>query len=196
MRSIVRVWSWVSTPSILATVTRRCFVTRIPALRWRTAQYFRLRIQNVGWRTAEDVEVTLEGVERFHDGQFALDIQFMPLRLFWSHWREHRFELSIPPGTYRHCDLGFVLDPAAPMPPLRPCDNNQLQFWFDVFSRPNTGRTSLLPGRYRFTVSAFGRDVTIASRTIEVTWNGIWHDSFSEMLRDSLLFHAGFDTVQ
>lgn len=156
--------------------------------------YFRFRVENVGWRTAEDVEVTLEQVKRFENQRFLLDTDFMPLRLFWSHWRETRYEISIPPGAYRHCDFGFVIDPAARAGTLPPQENGNLLFWFDVFLRPNTGRTSLLPGRYRIEVSAFGRNVRRASRDVEFYWKGIWHDDIDEMLKDSFLPTNGFDT--
>lgn len=101
--------------------------------------YFRLRVENVGWRTAEDVEVSLEAVNRFENGRFLLDTDFMPLRLYWSHWRETRYEISIPPGAYRHCDFGFVIEPTAKTGTLPPKENGNLLFWFDVFLRPNTG---------------------------------------------------------
>ncbi len=75
------------------------------------AHYFRLRIENIGWKSAEDVEVTLEEVKRFEDGQFIIDNNFPPLRFVWSHWKGLRYEITIPAGVYRHCDLGFILEP-------------------------------------------------------------------------------------
>ena len=154
--------------------------------------YFRLRIENIGWRTADDVEVTLEEVKRFEDGRFSVDSNFMPLRLFWSHWREKRLEISIPPGTYRHCDFGFILEPTVKVGLAQATDEDQLVFWFDVFPRPNTGRTSLLPARYQVTVSAFGKNVPGSSLTVELEWKGIWHDDIDAMLRDSFLPRKGF----
>lgn len=154
--------------------------------------YFRVRIENIGWRTADDVEVSLEEVKHFEEGRFLVDADFMPLRLFWSHWREKRYEISIPPGAYRHCDLGFIIEPTAKygVPPAQ--ENGKLLFWFDVFMRPNTGRTSLLPGRYQITVSAFGKNVGRSSLTVELEWKGMWHDDIDAMLRDSFLPRKGF----
>jgi hypothetical protein len=157
------------------------------------SHYFRLRIENVGWRTADDVEVTLEEVKRFGNSRFSVDPDFMPLRLFWSHWRESRFELSIPPGAYRHCDFGFVVDPKVKVSLPEATGNNQLVFCFDVFPRPNTGRTSLLPGRYQITVSAFGRNVGRASLKVELEWKGLWFDYIDSMLNDSFILHNGFE---
>jgi hypothetical protein len=73
--------------------------------------YFRFRVINNGWKGADSVEVSLEEVRKFINGTYELDKDFMPLRLYWSHWREHRHELDIPSGTYRHCDFGFILEP-------------------------------------------------------------------------------------
>jgi hypothetical protein len=159
------------------------------------AHYFRLRIENVGWRTADDVEVTLEEVKRFENNRFLVDPDFMPLRLFWSHWRESRYEISIPPDAYRHCDFGFILEPTVTLATPSPTENGVLLFWFDVFRRPNTGRTSLLPGRYQITVSAFGKNVGRSSLRIELEWKGLWDDDIDVMLRDSLLPRNGFETT-
>ena len=157
--------------------------------------YFRLRIENIGWRTADDVEVTLEEVKRFVNRGFSVNTDFMPLRLLWSHWRENRYEISIPPDAYRHCDFGFIVEPTATVGTLPPTENGELLFWFDVFTRPNTGRTSLLPGRYQITVSAFGKNVGRSSLRIELEWKGLWHDDIDVMLRDSLLPRKGFEAA-
>lgn len=159
------------------------------------AHYFRLRIENVGWRTADDVEVTLEEVKRLKTGRFSIDSNFMPLKLLWSHWRGARYEISIPPDAYRHCDFGFIVEPTATVGTLPPTENGELLFWFDVFTRPNTGRTSLLPGRYQITVSAFGKNVGRSSLTVELEWKGLWHDDIDAMLRDSLLPRKGFEAA-
>ncbi len=150
--------------------------------------YFRIRIKNDGRITSEDVEVTLEKVEKYQNNRFEIDQDFMPLRLFWSHWRERRFELSIPSGTYRHCDFGFIIDPNAKYAPLPPQENSNLLFWFDVFLRPNTGRTSLLPGRYKVTVSVFGKNSKGKSLTLDMEWKGVWSENIEEMLSKGIIF--------
>jgi hypothetical protein len=157
--------------------------------------YFRVRIENIGWRTAEEVEVTLEEVNRFNDGKWILDTDFMPLRLLWSHWREKRYEIAIPAAAYRHCDLGFVLDPASISPPLPPVEADQVVFWFDVFLRPNTGRTSLLPGRYQILLSAFGKNARRASLKIKLEWKGLWRDDIDELYQEGLILTKGFESA-
>jgi hypothetical protein len=156
------------------------------------AHYFRIRVENTGWRSARDVEVTLESVKRFDNRHFVVDTDFMPLRLLWSHWREKRYEISIPAGAYRHCDFAFVVDPAAKSHKPPATKDNTLPLWFDVFLRPNTGRTSLLPGQYQVTLSAFGRNAKGTMLTIELEWKGKWYDDIDDLLKSSLLPKKGF----
>lgn len=153
--------------------------------------YFRLRIENLGQKAAEDVEVTVEEVRKFNGNDYEIDTDFMPLRLFWSHWRNSRYEISIPSGAYRHCDLGFIIDPLASGIEPKPTENAKLLFWLDVFLRPNTGCTSLLPGRYRVVLSAFGRNVSRSSLTAELDWRGDWHDRIEDLLDKSLIIIKG-----
>lgn len=153
------------------------------------AHYFRVRVKNDGWRTAENVEVSIEEIKRFRDGKYHTDMDFMPLRLPWSYWREHRTELSIPSGTYRHCDFGFILHRTIDLWPgmlLRAKENDHFLFWLDVLVRPNAGRTSLLPGKYMISLIAFGTNAKQASINIGLEWTGKWRDNIDELLRDEL----------
>ena len=149
------------------------------------AHYFRLRIQNVGLSTAKNVEVSLEKVEEFKDDRYQLNKEFMPLRLLWSHWRNHRWELSIPPGTYRHCDFGYIIGPN--QNDMACCEAGAYLFWFDVMIRPNAGRSSLLPGKYRITVSAFGDNARRSKLSIILEWKGTWKDTLSETYQEGIL---------
>jgi hypothetical protein len=149
--------------------------------------YFRFRVENYGWSTAEDVEVSIEEVKKFQGKGYEIDQDFMPLRLVWSHWKMERPEMSIPSGAYRHCDFGFIIDPNAPHTPLPTKENDELLFWLDVFLRPNTGRTSLLPGKYQITISAFGKNVKRTTYVLEMEWKGIWALSIQEILTKSVI---------
>ncbi|MBI5115311.1 hypothetical protein HZA56_02455 [Candidatus Poribacteria bacterium] len=147
-------------------------------------QYFRVRVVNYGWTTAEDVEVNLEEVRKFSDNGYETDQDFMPLRLFWSHWKQHRFELSIPSGTFRYCDFGFVQEPNS----RGAQENAQLLFWFDVFMRPHAGRTTLLPEKYEIKLVAFGKNARPTKIEICIDWKGIWDDNIDEFLKKGAIF--------
>jgi hypothetical protein len=149
-----------------------------------STHFFRLRVQNIGPSVAESVEVNLERVKTYTEGRFELDQGIVPLRFMWSHWGEKRFEISIPSGTYRHCDLGFIIDPSAPLPPLEPSLDGKVRFWLDVWPRPNVGRTYLLPGRYQIVISAFGKNTKPANLTLEVGWKGLWHSDIAQTLSE------------
>ena len=148
--------------------------------------YFRFRIMNNGWKVADSVEVSLEEVRKFVNGRYEIDKDFMPLRLYWSHWRNQRYELDIPSGTYRHCDFGFIIEPgkSVGMPPASVA--NVHQFWFDVFIRPNTGKTSLSPGRYEITISASGKNVNKAILKVDMEWIGGWQDRIEDIYLNNL----------
>lgn len=157
--------------------------------------YFRVRVENNGWRAAEEVEVNLEQVARLYEKTFRIEPDFMPLRFFWSHWKQLRLEISIPPGTYRHCDFGLILEPKQPPQAINNMtseENGNLLFWLDLIFRPNTGRTSLLPGRYQVTISAFGKNVGRVTKTLEFDWLGTWYDDIDQLLENSLKMRKGF----
>jgi hypothetical protein len=147
------------------------------------AYYFRLRVYNEGFKTAEDVEVTLEEVVT-KEGN--IEASYMPLRLLWSHWRNTRYELSIPSDTYRHCDFAYILDRKISDDTPATKDGNFI-LWFDVFIRPNTGKTYLLPGEYKIKLSAFGRNAKKAEINIGLLWRGQWKENIGELLDSSLI---------
>ena len=157
------------------------------------AHYLRLRIENAGSRSADKVEVTIEEVRQFVGSKYEIDHGFMPLRLMWSHWPDPQYESSIPPDAYRHCDLGFAVQPSPE--PLRGAphssESGKLLFWLSTLLRQNAGRTSLLPGKYRLLLSASGKDVARRTLVLEVEWKGIWYDEIDKMLKRSILILKG-----
>ena len=75
----------------------------------RPCYYFRIRVGNIGWSSAENVEVIAEELyERRTNGKFEKRQDFQALNLLWAHYGIPRFD-AIPPGVYRHCDLGHVV---------------------------------------------------------------------------------------
>lgn len=147
--------------------------------------YFKFRIMNNGWKVADGVEVSLEEVRKFVNGRYEIDKDFMPLRLYWTHWKDKRYELDIPSGTYRHCDFGFILEPEKAVFVPASIDNVH-QFWFDVFIRPNAGKTSLSPGRYEITISASGKNVNKAILKVDMEWVGGWQDRIEDIYLNNL----------
>jgi hypothetical protein len=151
------------------------------------AHYFRLRIENHGARSAHDVEVAIEEVRVWKNRKYVTDEDFMPLRLVWSHWKGIRHEVSIPPDTYRHCDLGFVLEPKDITGHVYPKGPSGHLFWLETIVRPNAGRTNLLPGTYRIVLSASGRDVPSTKKIIDLRWEGLWKEDIDDLLAVGLI---------
>ncbi len=155
--------------------------------------YFRLRVCNLGLRSAEEVEVVLEKVEIFEDGQYKYSGDYMPLPLMWSHWRKQVENTNIPSGTFRHCDLGFILEPSNNIinidsGPVYSHQNNKLLFWFDTRLRPNAGSTYLLPGKYKIEISAFGKNIQRETLRFIVDWKGAWEKELKVLIPKSLSF--------
>jgi hypothetical protein len=152
------------------------------------AHYLRLRIENRGSRSAEKVEATIEAVRRFSGGKYEIDQAFMPLRLMWSHWPDPRYELAVPPDSFRHCDLGFIIEPRPNLPSSLPApmESGKLLIQLSTLIRPNAGRTSLLPGDYEVVISASGHDVAKTIQTLKIHWDGTWYSSLDETLKGAL----------
>ncbi len=145
--------------------------------------YFRIRINNIGWDTAENVEVTLEEVQKNDNKNYIIDYDFIPINLKWSLWGEKRIELSIPSDTYRHCDLGHLEEPSYP----GATENGLLLFKFDLLFYPNVSRTSLLPGDYKVIISATGKNARTTRKTIKIKWDGAWHDDIDSLYKNTLV---------
>ncbi len=155
--------------------------------------YFRLRVYNIGQRSAEEVEVTLEKVEIFKNGQYEYSTDYMPLPLMWSHWRTQIKNTNIPSETYRLCDLGFILEPSVKTLNIDSGSvdshkNDKLVFWFDTRIRPNAGYTYLLPGKYRVEISVFGKNVQRETLRFIINWKGVWDNEFKNLIPNNLSF--------
>ncbi len=203
-------WSWVKSPRLAIKFypfdKRDCLSLTfhisqmgskgLPIIFDAPGHYFRLRVYNLGLETAEDVDVTLEEVQRLENGNYVIDEDFMPLKLFWSHWKQERYELWIPSSVFRHCDLGFIVHPNYDNQVYPPKDKQEdkLLFWFEVFRRPTAGRTSLLPGAYKIKISALGRNASKVMKTLEFEWKGEWSDKIDQMLDKYFIPKAGFES--
>ena len=96
--------------------------------------------------------------------------------------------MPVPFGTYRHCDLGFIIDPESNFSPNAREDTGEILFWFDVFIRLNAGRTSLRPGRYKIIISVTGENAPQTRHEIDIEWKGAWDEKIEHVISQSLIF--------
>src|SRR3990172_10177003 len=161
---------------------------------WHEIHYFRLRVENIGTRSADNVEVAIESVKMLQKGCYVQDDNYVPMQLLWSLWRKDIPSMNIPGGTYRFCDLGFILHPSAPAfqidtGPVYPKNQtSQLLFWFDSRFRPNAGTTHLTPGQYQLEISAYGKDVPRTVFYLHLDWRGGWAANTDDVFDKELLF--------
>jgi hypothetical protein len=159
--------------------------------------YFRIRVRNGGNARAKNVEVFVEEVShRRADGVFQRQEDFLPLNLLWSHYGQPYFP-SIPPGVYKHCDFGHVVDPSLRNKFPREdherlgrlgMQPSQTALCLELVVRPNTGTHLILPGPepYRFVVVAAAANARLVRRTIEVKLTGQWTTNERHMLSDAI----------
>jgi hypothetical protein len=158
--------------------------------------YFRVRVQNNGNAIAKTVEVFVEQVwQKRADGIFQKWEDFLPLNLLWSHYRQPYFP-SIPPGVYKHCDFGHIVDPSLrhkflgedhPRLGRLGIQQSQTVMCLDLAVLPNTGTHLIPPGPpYRLVVVAAAANARLVRRTIEVNLTGQWFTDESQMLRDGI----------
>lgn len=152
----------------------------------RPCYYFRIRVGNVGCSSAENVEVIAEELyDRRANGQFEKRRDFQALNLLWAHYGKPRFD-AIPPGVYRHCDLGHVVLDIYPRPKTHQPEGRLETFDFDFVVHPNTGQSRLQPGTYRLRIAAVASNARIVRRTVELVFSGQWHNDEATMFRDGV----------
>ncbi len=152
----------------------------------RPCYYFRIRVGNIGCSSAENVEVIMEELyEKRANGQFEKRQDFQALNLLWAHYGKPQFD-AIPPGIYRHCDLGHVELSLNPRPQAQQSERQLETFDFDFVVHPNTGQSQIRPGTYRLRIAAVASNARIVRRTVELVFSGQWHNDEATMFRDGV----------
>ena len=79
--------------------------------------YYRLRIINNGYSAAKNVEATIREIRKkkgnsFDRLDFPLDDNLDWFSSSLQPGRPAMYHSFIPPGTFKHCELGHILDPS------------------------------------------------------------------------------------
>ena len=167
-------------------------VTNIRSGAQADCYYFRIRVYNTGNTRAENVEVFIEEVRRRGaDSTFERWRNFIPLNLLWSHYQQPYFP-AIPQGTYKHCDLGHIIDPGRrqefPGEDYAPYAVTQQQtlLYLALIVPPSTGIYLVPPGFYHLTIVAVAANARLTRRTIEINQTGRWFPNEPDMLREGI----------
>jgi len=150
--------------------------------------YWRLKVTNAGKGRAEQVQVYAAALDKQGaDRLFSPVDTFLPMNLTWAHSRSSPpdvFAAGISSQLGRHCDLGFVGQPA----PGAECS-----MALTVEAPPATDNNILHPGVYRLhlLIAAANASTIACTATINVT--GKWFDDPQTMFRDGLAVSVSVD---
>ena len=148
--------------------------------------YFRFRVENIGNFYAEDVEVMITEVYKKNGGQYEKLMEFLPLNLVWSHYRQITIS-KIQPKLFKHLDLGYILKPEAKyLTRFNITERPNVIFELDVAVRPNTGSHILIPGDYKIKIIFAANNHKPVEKIYSITIKDTWSDDEEEMLSSNV----------
>lgn len=178
---------------IMTSVVQRTALTQMST----ECYWLRIWVKNSGKTRAEKVQVfAAELSKRAADGTFRIIDGFVPMNLRWSHSQNpieapEIFAEGISPGMGKHCDLGYIIDPAhrsairigEDLPGL-PAGNTLVALELEL--KPNTLSHLIPPGTYRLLVRIAAANCRPVARTIEMTITGEWFSDEKRMLSEGI----------
>jgi hypothetical protein len=149
------------------------------------SHYLWLILRNKGGSATRDVQVWVQRMEQQGSGNDFKPVKEWagPMLLIWSPGGQG----SLPVfhrGTESVCNLGHFPDPGQcaadlekglvlPAPGIGP---GQTFFHLDIASHPLTNPQYFAPGTYRFHLVVAGHDLPPVEKTVDLWFDGTWHD--------------------
>jgi len=200
---------WIQKPKIDIEFEFRppdCFKTDL--VHWKTEQdgkmvvtgksemfYYRLRIVNNGYSAAKNVEVTIREIRKkkgnsFDRLDFPLDDNLDWFSSSLQPGRPVMYRSFIPPGTFKHCELGHILDPSkrnsVPFENNKLFEKDETIFSFNVITRYHSSYHLIEQGIYRFKISVAGENFNALEKEYEMEITGKWSEKEDKMLNEGL----------
>jgi hypothetical protein len=126
--------------------------------------YIRLRIANGPKKEpANDVQILVEEIVRLLDGEPAYPIYLANPALGWTNAVDDSIRMSIPPGTQRYVDLGYIL-----------FDGDAMRFALAVVPQPAQGRHVPEPGDYLISLAVAGRNADARFWEVSFSLDSEW----------------------
>lgn len=159
--------------------------------------YFALRVWNFGSVKAEHVRVKVVKIykKNFTINSWENITQLNPDRLWWRLSDRGDYEPTIHPGTYEHCNIGYIFDPSVRnnIPPENipgqdkiPDFSKRSPIFHVQVSSPSSNRPHLLPpGEYIFEIEASCSNGEKIDGAYRLTMTG-WNEDEVEMLRSNI----------
>jgi hypothetical protein len=152
--------------------------------------YYLFKIWNKGNVSAKNVEVIISDVSRKEGAVFKKIDGFLPGNLLWSYLGGKTYCAYISPETFKHCNLGHIIDPAkrASVPdennPALPVTPNEAIFHFDVDFKSNRLYYLVVPGTYQFKITMGCENAKPVSKRYEIDVTGKWSEDETRMLNE------------
>ena len=150
--------------------------------------YFRFKIWNKGSLKAENVEVMITELKKKQaTGKFVKVARFIPMNLHWSNYSGNPYMLQISPNIFKHCDFGYILNPAKRSQlemeddPILQVNSSQTIFSFSFIGKPFTMGHLIEPGTYKVTVLIAAANAKPIEQSYEIILEGQWFDEPGEM---------------
>jgi|ERR1017187_7564610 hypothetical protein len=152
--------------------------------------YFRLWIENNGNQRAERVQVYAVRLLKKHaDGVFRGVESFLPMNLRWAHALDpSKPEIfgDINPKMGKHCDLGRIVNPKAPIDRLPGVPEDKTILHLDTEVEPATGSHLLPPDSYQLHLRIAAANVAPVEKRLELSIQGNWYSDQAKMFADGI----------
>jgi len=152
--------------------------------------YFRIWIENVGNQRAESVQVyAAKLLKRHADGIFREVEGFLPMNLRWAHGvnpNTPTIFAEINPKMGKHCDLGRIVDPKAPIDRLEGVPKDRTILHLDVEVEPATLSHLLPPDVYEIHLRIAAANVNPVEKILEINVQGSWFAEQAKMFADGI----------
>jgi len=152
--------------------------------------YFRLWVENLGRQRAERVQVYAAKLfKKEADGAFREVQGFLPMNLRWAHSADPKEPLifeDINPKMGRHCDLGRITDPKAPIDRLDAVPQDKTILHLDLEVEPATATHLLPPAIYRLHLRIGAANASPVEKQLEISLPGDWYSDQTKMFADGI----------
>jgi len=154
------------------------------------AFYYLFKIWNNGNISAKNVEVIISNVLKKEGAEFKNVDGFFPDNLKWSFIGPKIYCDYISPGTFKHFNLGHILDPhfrsrlSGENNTELPVNVKETIFCFDVNFRSNRLSYLVSPGTYKFTITIGCENAKSKSKNYMIEVTGKWFEDEPRMLNE------------
>ena len=151
------------------------------------AFYYLFKIGNKGNISAKNVEVIISDVSKKEGNEFKSVDGFFPDNLKWSFIGPKIYCDYISPDTFKHCNLGHIIDPdfraklSGENNAELPVDAKEAIFCFDVNFRSNKLSYLVSPGTYKFTITIGCENAKSRKKNYIIEISGKWFEDESRM---------------